>query len=450
MTGVQTCALRSTETPAANRGNPALYTTPGPFNPNPAAYRPTVQPISGTVIPSTISALAPDFKFPQTWKTSLAFDKKIAKGLVFTMEGILNKDVHTAVFSNPNLVAPTPLNVTNYPDNRMFYPSAVKDKFINPLTSATFNAVTNPNPSTAVPNGDARGTQAFNSIVMSNGKKGFYFSLTAKLEKQFSKGFYGTVAYTGSVADNLFDGGGDQPLSAWQATPTVDGANFATLGNSNFVVPSRIIASLSYRKEYLKHLATTVSLFYEGASTGSFSYTYSADFNRDGTNNDLIYIPKNPSEITFVPKTLNGVTYSAQQQSDLFFAYIDQDKYLRKHMGEYAGRNAVRLPWRNQFDIRVMQDLFTNIGKQRNTIQFSLDIFNFTNLLNSNWGIFKTVNASSILVPQNVSSLVTGGTIKPTFQLATVGTGLATSTYRDNVSIGSTYYMQFGLRYIFN
>ena len=440
----------TTETPTANRGNPALYSTPGPFNPNPAAYLPIVQPAAGTVIPSTISALAPDFKFPQTWKTSLAFDKKIAKGLVFTMEGILNKDVHTAVFSNPNLVAPTPLNVTGYPDNRMFYPSAVKDRFINPLTSATFNAVTNPNPSTAVPNGDARGTQAFNSILMSNGKKGFYFSLTAKLEKQFSKGFYGTVAYTGSVANNLFDGSGDQPLSAWQSTPTVDGANFASLGNSSFIVPSRIIASLSYRKEYLKHLATTVSLFYEGASTGTFSYTYSSDFNRDGTNNDLIYIPKNPSEITFVPKTLNGVTYSAQQQSDLFFSYIDQDKYLRKHMGEYAERNGAKLPWRNQFDIRVMQDLFTNIGKQRNTIQFSLDIFNFTNLLNSNWGIFKTVNASSILVPQNVSSLVTGGAVKPTFQLATVGTGLATSTYRDNVSIGSTYYMQFGLRYIFN
>lgn len=445
----------TTETPTAQRnGSPANFTTPGPFNPNPAAYLPATQPPSGTIIPSTISALAPNFKFPSAWKTSLAFDKKIGAGLIFTLEGIINKDINPTVFRNPNLVAPSPLNITGYPDNRLFYPNAVKDKFVNPLTAATFNATTNPNPSTAVPNGDARGTQAFNSIVMDNGKGGYYASLTAKLEKQFTKGFYGSIAYVGSIADNKFDGGGDQPLSAWQGTATINGANYPELGNASYIVPTRIIASLSYRKEYLRNLGTTISLTYEGSSEGRFSYTYSADFNRDGTNNDLIYIPKDPSEITFVSKTVgtgaSAVTFTPQQQSDMFFAYIDQDSYLRKHKGEYAQRNAVNRPWRNEVNVKLLQDVFVNVGKKRNTVQFSLDIFNIGNLLNPAWGIFHTINASSILVPTNVTSLVTGGTVKPTFQLATVGNGLATSTYRENVSIASTYFMQFGLRYIFN
>ena len=430
--------------------------TPGPFNPNPFAYRPATPPKAGTQIPSTITALVPNFKFPQAWKTSLAFDKKLGTGTVLTVEGIFNKDINTAIFRNPNLVAPAPLNVAGYPDNRMFYPVANKDKFINPLTAA--NAA---QPNIPVPNGDARGTQAFNPIVIDNGKKGFYASLTVKLEKQFSRNFFGSIAYTGTVANNQFDGSGDQPLSAYTGTPTVNGGEFLTEGNANYILPNRLIAGVSYRREYLKHLATTISLFYEGAIQGRFSYTYGSDFNRDGVNNDLIYIPKNPSEITFSSKTVSGVTFTPQQQSDLFFAYIAQDKYLSKHMGEYAERNGASTPWRNQVDVKFLQDLFVNVGKKRNTIQFSLDIFNFGNLINSSWGIFKTINAPAILVPTppgsgatpvvgSANSLVVGGTVKPTFQLATVGNGLATQTFRDNVSIASTYYMQFGLRYIFN
>ncbi len=100
-----------------------------------------------------------------------------------------------------------------------------------------------------------------------------------------------------------------------------------------------------------------------------------------------------------------------------------------------------------------MQDVFVNVGKKRNTIQFSLDIFNFGNFINKDWGAFKslTVNSGQILVPTNVSSLVAGGTVRPTFQLASdFAGGVPTSTYRTTLTTASTYFMQFGLRYIFN
>ena len=117
---------------------------------------------------------------------------------------------------------------------------------------------------------------------------------------------------------------------------------------------------------------------YEGGIQGRFSYVYSADLNRDGTNLDLIYIPKNPSEITFVSKTVGSgataVTFTPQQQSDMFFAYVAQDKYLSKHMGEYAQRNEAKYPWHNDVDVKFVQDIFLNIGKKRNTLQFSVDI----------------------------------------------------------------------------
>lgn len=416
-------------------------TIPGGFNPNPAAYYPSSIPPAGTVIPGTIEIVDPKYKNPQVWKSSLAMDTKLPGGIVMSLEAILNKDFKTAYFQNVNLASPSPLAVNGYPDSRMIYPSSNTQKYINPLTAAGLASPT--------------GTSAFNVINITNGTRGYYFSLTGKLEKQFSKGLFATVSYTKSMAGNLYDGGGDQPLSAWQGTENVNGVNNPYMSYAGYVVPDRLVATFSYRREYLKHLATTFSVIYQGSAAGRFSYVYGADFNRDGFNgNDLIYIPKdarNTSEITFVPTaSINGIIYSAAQQAQLFEDYINQDKYLKAHRGQYAERNGGQFPWRNQADVRLLQDLFVKVGKSRNTIQFSVDIFNAGNLLNPAWGKFKALNAASILIPQNQAALVAGGTVVPTFRLATDRGQIITRTFRDVLTTASTYSIQFGLRYIFN
>lgn len=441
------------------QGYNGTASTPGIFNQDPAAYRPATPPIAGSVIPTTIEALTSNYKFPQTWKSSVGIDTKVFGNGIFTVEAIFNKDLKTSVFENVNLVTPQALSIPGYPDNRMIYPASTVSntnnsiKFINPVMSTpAANTTVFVANGTVPPSGSS--IQGANVISMRNGNRGYYFSLSAQLQKQFSKAFSASVAYTKSMAANLFDGGGDQPLSAWQGTQTSIGPNIPELSYASFVLPDRLSASISFRKEYIKHLGTTISLFYNGSIDYRFSYTYSGDFNRDGTSgNDLIYIPKDPSEITFTDFTFpNGVAYTAQQQSDLFFKYINQDKYLRTHLGQYAERNGAQAPWRNQVDLKFMQDAFTNIGKHRNTVQFSLDIFNLGNLIDPNWGKVRATNASSLLVPTNATSgtlFTPGGAIRPTFRLQTDRNNPVTSTFRDIVSIASTYYMQFGIRYIF-
>lgn len=414
--------------------------TPGVFNPNPGFYRPATPPAAGTTMPSTVTAFADDFKMPQTWKTSLAIDVKLPGGIIGTLEAMYSRDYNVLYSKNINLTAPLPLNVAGYPDNRMIYASSNSAKYINKLQTIG-NGIQVPSPV---------GTSAFSMILTGNEKRGHYASLTTRFEKQFKKGFAAMVAYTKSFANRLYDGIGDQPFNTWSLVQSVNGANIPNLSHAGDVLPDRVIASVSYRREYLKHLATNISFFYEGAIAGRFTYTYSADFNRDGTSADPIYIPKNPSEITFQTQTVNGVTYSPAQQSELFFAYIEQDKYLKKHKGQLAERNGAQLPWRNQVDMRILQDLFVNIGKSKNTIQFSLDIFNLGNLINPSWGKVKSVNNSAILVPRNTAALVPGGTVKPEFNLALDRGQIITRTFRDNLSTASTYYMQFGLRYLFN
>lgn len=412
---------------------------PGVFNPNPSAYVPATKPASGTVIPTAgIPVLDRNLKNPRVWKSSLAVDTKLPFGFTGSLEGIYGYDMLSAYAFNANLNAPSPLGVTGYPDNRPVFPNATAAKFINKLTPA------------GVPS--ATGTVGFNSIVMDNVKGGNYWSVTAQLNKQFSRSLGMNVAYTRSGGQNYGDLGGDQVLNLWSYPYTVTNSNTPSLGFTSNVIPDRVIASLNYRKEYLKNLATSISLFYEGAVQGRYSYYYSADFNRDQQINDLIYVPASPSEITFeaIPANTNGYRaagYTAQEQSDIFFAFIEQDDYLKTRKGQYAERNGATTPWRNQVDVRLSQEIFRNM-KTKNSFEFNVDIFNVGNLINKDWGHINFVNNQGILIPRNVATM--GGATRPTFRMASNSGDIVRNSFGTTQTISSTYYAQFGFRYKFN
>jgi len=413
--------------------------TPGVFNPDINAYVPNPKAPAGTTIPGTISALSSDLKFPQTWKSNIGVDVKLPWGMVGTFEGIYGRDLYAAVGKNVNLNNPTALNIAGYPDNRPFFANSVTARQVVNTTSA------------GVPS--ANGTQQVNVVKMFNAKGGYNWSATAQLTKQFNQGVSVMVAYTRSDQRNFGDGAGDQLLNLWSIPQTSTNPNEPTLSYSSNLNPDRIIANIAYRKEYLKNLATSFSLFYEGSQQGRFSYTYSADFNRDGFANDLMYVPANPSEITFSGNLTTGTTakpivYTPEQQSEIFFQYIDQDKYLSSRKGQYAERNGATSPWRNQFDFRLTQEVFKNIGNTKNSIQFTADIFNVGNLLNRDWGNLNFVNNASILVPQNVNAI--NASTKPTFKLNTFNNDVVRETFGVTQTIASSYYMQFGVRYNFN
>ena len=411
------------------------------FNPSIAPNLTTPKGVAGTAIPGTISAMSKDLRFPQTWKSSLGIDVKLPWGMVGTLEGIYGKDLYAATAVNVNLQNPTVLNIAGYPDNRPFYGNSTNLRQVVNLTSAGLPSTT--------------GTSALNVIKMTNTKGGYNWMLTAQLTKQFSKGLSVMAAYTKTDQRNFGDGSGDQLINLWSIPETSSNPNSPTLSYSSNLNPDRVIASVSYKKEYFQNLATSFSLFYEGSQQGRFSYIYSTDFNRDGQTNDLIYIPKAgempASSFVAVPVNTSGYRaegYTAQEQSDLFEAYIQQDKYLSKNRGSYAQRNGGTSPWRNQVDFRLTQEIFKNVNGAKNSVQFTMDVFNFGNLLNKNWGNINFVNNSRILVPQNVSLI--SATTKPTFRMAAANGDIVKSTFGTSQTISSTYYMQFGIRYNFN
>ena len=409
------------------------------FNPSIAPNLTGSAPAAGVTMPGTISAISPNLKFPQTWKSSLAVDVRLPYGIVGTLEGIYGKDLNVAVAKNVNLKDPVQLNIPGNADNRPFFAATPNlRQYVNTTSAGVISATGN----------------TFNNVIeMVNAKGGYNWMATAQLTKNFTNGLGLMVAYTKSDQRNFGDQSGDQLLNLWSIPQTAGNPNTPTLSYSSNLTPDRVIANVSYRKEYLGNLATSISLFYQGSQQGRFSYMYSTDFNRDGQTNDLIYIPRDASEIVFDSDLVigSGATakrYTPAQQNEIFQAYIDQDDYLSKHRGEYAKRNGATSPWRNQVDLRIVQEVFKNIGNTKNSFQFTADIFNFGNLLNKNWGNLNYVNNASILVPQNVAKI--DGATRPTFKMAQSGGDIVRTTFGTTQTISSTYYMQFGVRYNFN
>ncbi len=440
------------------------------FNPDVDNYRKQLL-AAGPNTSYNVAVTARDFKFPQVYRTNLALDHELFGGVIATLEGIYTRDVNAVFFQNVNLPYSTtravaPGNDPNGGDRRpIFFNTNANGVPTTPNNRINgFVAGPTPNP-TNLPNGNTLARPNItDAILLANTNKGYSYSVTAQLQKTFSNGFYAMAAYTYSDSRSVSDGNGSIAQSNWAGRPVSGDPNAEVLGYSQYLLQHRVIGSLAYRFEYLGHLGTNVSLFYEGAPSGRFSYTTSGDMNGDNVNgNELMYIPRSANDIVLVDRTLlpgtpAAYSYTAAQQYTDLDNFINQNKYLSQHRGEYAERNAAVLPWQHRVDFRLLQDIFTNVGENRNTLQFSIDIFNIGNLINRYWGIGQFQNTSSPLAFQGYD---TQG--RPTYQYqylanpSRTAAGVVTpaqtlnTTFRNDVTtLSSRWQAQIGLRYIFN
>jgi hypothetical protein len=367
---------------------------------------------------------ADDFKFPQLFRGNLAIDQKLPFDITATLEGIYGKDINAVYHQNINL--PSTGTALAGSDNRIRYSSTK-------IYSGT--------------NGTPDITDA---ILMKNTSKGYTYNVIMQLQRNV-KNLYTMVAYTYGNSKSVNDGG-SIAQSIWRDRPVSGDPNLEALSYSNFYQPHRVIAAAFYRFEYAKYFGTGIGFTFEAANGGTASYFYSGDVNNDGlTTNDLIYIPKDKSDII-----LEGVNAADTRSADVIWGqlntYINQDPYLSKRRGQYAERNGLLLPFYRRLDLNVTQDFFVTVKGKRNTIRFTMDIFNFGNLLNKNWGTAKIPNRTALLNFKRVET--TGANAgKPVYSFPYMdATNLIplTSTWQNSTGQSSRWQGQIGIRYIFN
>lgn len=406
------------------------------FNPNPDAYLSKFPSTITPTAPGSFALLDRNFKFPQVFRTNLGMDKQLGNGFVATVDLMYTKDINAVKMRNANLKEPTA--ILTGADNRHYFPSTATaaDKYVYPNLAGT-----------------GKGGSA---IVLENTKKGYSFSATAQVSKAFSNGFYGSAAYTYTLATEISSNPGSQATSAWQSIVNVGTPNAEELYNSAYSAPHRVVANLSYRIEYANHFASTISLFYEGSAqlinfggnnASRFSYVIGGDLNGDGNNaSDLMYIYAKGSDVNFVNVTNSdgSVKYSIVAQQAAYDQFVNNSSYLSKHKGQYSERNSAVTPWYNRLDMRFLQDFILKTGSVKNSLQFSVDIINLPNLLNKDWGIKSLSTVTNPLTFKGIDA-----TGKPTYTWAEFNKQLVTQPFQKNYSSFSTWGLQLGLRYIF-
>ncbi|HWP36743.1 MAG TPA: carboxypeptidase regulatory-like domain-containing protein [Gemmatimonadales bacterium] len=400
-------------------------TTARPFHPDPDHYKPAT--VTGAPASTFELALTdPGFKFPQLWRSDIAVDQELPWGLIGTAEFIYNRDVNGVYYINANL-PPADSNFVG-PDQRRRW---------------------------LVDRCPAGGTQANrincavdNAIVLKNQNVGYSWNFAASLEKPLTAGFSGKVAYSYGVSKNTVDPG-SIAFGSWNNNPHSGDPNNPGVGFSLNSPGHRVFAALSYRREYFSFGATTIAVFWEGRTIGNTSYTFSGDLNGDGgTSNDLIYIPRDTSEMNFQTYTVTvsgtPVTFTRQQQQAAWENFIQQDKYLRTHRGQYAERGAIFLPMVYRADVSITQDLFKDLGGKRNNLQFRLDVINVGNLINQKWGVGQRL--------VNSQPLVTAGADArgARYRLRNIGNQLLSTPLEQTAGLADVYKILLAIRYTFN
>ncbi len=338
----------------------------------------------------------PDFNWPQIWRTSLGADFRLENDWILTGDLSFTKDMNGAHVQNWGLDKPT--GMLQGVDNRVIYKDADK------------------------------GNSAY---VFTNTDKGNSFNGTVKAQKTFRDQLYVSVAYNylNSVDVNSIEA--EITGDAFAFNPVIGDANVDVISHSKYGDKHRFIAVASKSWRYGNDLkwGTSIAGFVEYAQGGRFNYTYAGDLNNDGSNlNDLLYIP--------TPGELSQMQFVSGGQAEAFEEFIQQDDYLSEHRGQYMDRYGAIAPWRGKWDVKILQDLVVG---ENNSIEFSIDILNIGNMINSDWGLIQQPNAVQPL------GVTVDGAGEPTYNF----NSNLTETFVYDTSLLSRWQMQFGLRYSF-
>lgn len=429
----------STGVPAftsANAANPPLQCLDG-TRPNG-----TIAPgaaISGPAAGAAVNTIDPNFKNPKYLKATGGFDHRFANGIVGTLEGLYSRSQNNAFYRNLALTAnPVAQDI----HGRQLY---------GVLT-----------PTGATPTTSGPRTQV---LDVTNASGDYTWSATAQLQKSFTENFDGSLAYTHQVSRDVVSVTSSTAGSNFRYQRDVSGRlDDLSVGKSKYDQPHRIIATGSYRFPTF----TDVSVIYTGNSGAPYDYVYGSnggttgDLNGDGqSQNDLIYVPKNAldqTEILFAG--YNGTTAAratAASQAQAFENFIAGTPCLSEARGTILTRNACRNPWVNEFDLSVAQSLGKLGGRAFENLQVRLDIVNFGNLLNKNWGkqafsdqgsTCGQICSATIALVHTANALPSGVTTNSPLAQGIYTFNTAYQAYNaDNAS--SNYRMQLSMRYSF-
>ena len=280
---------------------------------------------------------------------------------------------------------------------------------------------------------------------------GTVFTLSAAKTFDTNLGMFDmTLGYTNTDVDELRSYNRFIAFESLAFDPGTD-LNNPDVAPSRYEVEHRWTGTLTWQKELFGENTSTIGLLWTGRSGRHFSYVYGsqnietfggslfADFGSEtetpGTQ--LFYVPTGTSDpiITGDPAFLADLD-----------EFISSTDCLNAFRGSAVTRNNCKTSWVNVVSLRLMQE----ITFARNfSFDLMLDIENFGNLLNSDWGRVDSYTAPSNVAPANVE-IVGGQYLLTPFASYDPAVGASTIVPRPAIAaLPSVYRIQFGIRFRF-
>ena len=338
--------------PAANTAGAAVLTGVNGAT-IPAAANPLLTNAS-TSVNAPVNALDPDFKLPSQWRGTLSADYDadfggfLGSGWHFGADFLWSKVRDQVFFADYRSVA----TALRTPDGRTRY------------TALTTFSDTN------------------QDLVLTNTGKGRSYIAVARVDKTFDFGLTAGASYTYQDVTDQAPATSSTAGSNYGNGAFFDGSG-AAYGVSNDEVRHFIKYNVTFDHAFFGDYKTTLSLFGETRIGRPYSYTMqdtasgrSPIFGNVGAlGRYLLYVPTSTTDALVSYDNAATATYLDN---------LINSTGLKKYRGGVAPRNGFNSKWFTRLDLHLAQDVPTGIGNSR--VQLFMDIENFTNMLNKNWG----------------------------------------------------------------
>lgn len=332
--------------------------------PNFPAYRndPATAPglIPGVPTVSTINLNAADLEMPSIFKANISYNRIFGSKLRLGLNFQYSHTWDNYVYLDRNLVDQPFFTLSNEGGRGVFVPA----------NTIAANGITD--------NVRGRKTQAVGrTLEFTNGALLNQFAAFLEGEYRYWKDGYLNFSYTYNITrDNTSYNGNVANTSTFRPIKS-DPRSLSEINFSDNQFRHKVV--LFGSSPTWKGFA--LSGRFTGIGGTRYSLTVDADINGDfvggpGNDNDLAFVfdPKDASVPAGVRESMEKVLSNPNNRAA---------RYIRESLGTIANRNGGENPFFGTIDVRLNKDF--NLSKTHK-LSLSVDVFNFANLLNRNWG----------------------------------------------------------------
>ncbi len=359
---------------------------------------------------STINTVADDFQVPSTFKANINYNKYLNDRLRVGLNLVYSNSFNNYVYLERNLVDQPYFRLANEANRGVFVPAeTISDRgqtdWLESRKSENLGRVLELNSL-------AEGTQyaAIIDVGMRIGTDGYVNASYTYNQAKDNSSYNCCVANTSTFL------------------PVVDDSRVLSNGYSDSHFKDKVVVNAAAPS--WKGFVFGASLVGVGGSRYSFLVTNSSLQGDFPLNNALAYVydPNDPATPENIREGINGILEDPNTTESA-------KKYLRESFGKVAERNGGENPFNATMDLRLIKNIKTLKGQ---SLELSADIFNFSNLLNKEWGVNNNLGRS-----RNLYSIQGFDQLTQTYQYR-VESGVGARPIN-----GTPWRVQLGVRYAF-